>query len=198
MMSSSSAGGKNYKLIGEEAWKRCDKVPGELFVFTYGALVASLFRDHPTEVPLVNQQLDRIGYSMGTRLIDEFLARTPLRCGPSVDFREAVEVVAKVAFRQYLNVAATLVKMDEKEATISLESDGLGGELVELPEEAIKGGLRYANVLCGIIRGALEMVNVAVECAIVTDPLLNPSATTTEITIKLVKYLEEELPPSND
>lgn len=197
-MSSGSSGSKNYKVIGEEAWKKCDKIPGELFTFTYGALVASLFREHPTDIPSVNQQLDRMGHSMGSRLIDEFLARTSLRCGPTVDFRDALEIIAKVAFRQYLNVNATLVRMDEQEAVISLDSDGLGGELVELPDEAVKGGLRYANVLCGMIRGALEMVNVLVECAIVTDPLLSSNSTTTDISIKFVKYLEEELPPSND
>lgn len=31
-------------------------------------------------------------------------------------------------------------------------------EFVELPEEALEGGLWFSNVLCGVIRGALEMV----------------------------------------
>ena len=31
-------------------------------------------------------------------------------------------------------------------------------EFVELPEEALEGGLWYSNVLCGVLRGALEMV----------------------------------------
>ena len=31
-------------------------------------------------------------------------------------------------------------------------------EFVELPDEALQGGLWYSNVLCGVIRGALEMV----------------------------------------
>jgi hypothetical protein len=79
-----------------------------------------------------------------------------------------------------------------------MESDGLGGEMVELPELAVKGGLHYANMLCGIIRGALEMVNMSVECSIVSDPLLNPALTMTEIKVKLIKYIEEEMPPSDD
>ena len=33
-------------------------------------------------------------------------------------------------------------------------------EFVELPEEALEGGLWYSNVLCGVLRGALEMVRV--------------------------------------
>ena len=31
-------------------------------------------------------------------------------------------------------------------------------EFVELPEEALEGGLWFSNVLCGVLRGALEMV----------------------------------------
>jgi hypothetical protein len=31
-------------------------------------------------------------------------------------------------------------------------------EFVELPDEVLEGGLWFSNVLCGIIRGALEMV----------------------------------------
>lgn len=31
-------------------------------------------------------------------------------------------------------------------------------EFVELPEEALEGGLWFSNILCGVIRGALEMV----------------------------------------
>ena len=33
-------------------------------------------------------------------------------------------------------------------------------EFVELPEEALEGGLWYSNVLCGVLRGALEMVSL--------------------------------------
>ena len=32
-------------------------------------------------------------------------------------------------------------------------------ESVELPEEALEGGLWFSNVFCGVIRGALEMVH---------------------------------------
>jgi hypothetical protein len=32
-------------------------------------------------------------------------------------------------------------------------------EFVELPEESIKGGLWFNNVLCGILRGVLKMVH---------------------------------------
>lgn len=33
-------------------------------------------------------------------------------------------------------------------------------DFVELPEEALQGGLWFSNILCGVLRGALEMVNI--------------------------------------
>ena len=38
-------------------------------------------------------------------------------------------------------------------------------EFVELPEEALEGGLWYSNILCGVLRGALEMVSSLPVCA---------------------------------
>lgn len=35
-------------------------------------------------------------------------------------------------------------------------------DFVELPDEALAGGLWYSNVLCGVIRGALEMVSASI------------------------------------
>jgi trafficking protein particle complex subunit 3 len=42
-------------------------------------------------------------------------------------------------------------------STLTLDKNPLT-EFVELPEEAIEGGLWFSNVLCGVLRGALEMV----------------------------------------
>jgi trafficking protein particle complex subunit 3 len=42
----------------------------------------------------VNKQLEKMGYNIGTRLIEDFLAKSNLgRCS---DFKEVGEVVAKV------------------------------------------------------------------------------------------------------
>jgi hypothetical protein len=32
-------------------------------------------------------------------------------------------------------------------------------DFVELPDEALENGLWFSNVLCGVLRGSLEMVN---------------------------------------
>jgi len=45
--------------------------------------------------------------------------------------------------------------------TLTLDENPLA-EFVELPEEALEGGLWFSNVLCGVLRGALEMVRVMI------------------------------------
>lgn len=196
----SSAGSKNWKQIGDEAWKRADKVNGELFALTYGCLVAQLLRDYEDPAQ-VNSQLDRMGYALGIRLIDELLARTPI--GRCADFRETAEVV-RLAFRLFLNLQPAISIVNDREFTVHLGgeagSDGLGSEWVELPEVARKGGLHYVSLLTGVIRGALEMVHVEVECTIAHDPLLQQntasSSNTTDVRVKLVRILQETLPPA--
>jgi trafficking protein particle complex subunit 3 len=61
---------------------------------TYGALVVQLIQDYDEDYEEVNKQLEKMGYNIGTRLIEDFLARSSIgRCS---DFRDVGEVVAKV------------------------------------------------------------------------------------------------------
>lgn len=63
---------------------------GELFTLTYGSLVAQLLKDYEN-VDEVNRQLERIGYNIGMRLIEDFLARAnPGRC---YDFRDTADKI---------------------------------------------------------------------------------------------------------
>ena len=67
---------------------------GELFVLTYGAMVSQLIKDFEEDAD-VNRQLDKIGYNIGLRLIDDFLAKNP-SVGRCNDLRETADVIAKV------------------------------------------------------------------------------------------------------
>ena len=63
---------------------------------TYGALVVQLIQDYE-DYAQVNTQLEKMGYNIGTRLIEDFLARER-QVGRCADFRETGEVIAKVLF----------------------------------------------------------------------------------------------------
>ena len=76
----------------------------ELFVLTYGSVVAQLCKD-TDDANEVNKQLDRMllllrqkliyrGYNIGVRLIEDFLAKA--NTGRCRDFRETADVIAKV------------------------------------------------------------------------------------------------------
>ena len=65
---------------------------------------------------------------------------------------------SQVAFKTFLNVTPTVTAPSPSEFILTLEENPLS-EFAELPRDAKEGGLWFSNVLCGVIRGALEMVN---------------------------------------
>jgi hypothetical protein len=68
----------------------------ELFTLTYGALVSQLVKDYEN-IEDVNKNLDRIGYNIGIRIIEDFLARTNFpRCGDMRDTADKVQVRVRV------------------------------------------------------------------------------------------------------
>lgn len=67
----------------------------ELLTLTYGSLVSQMLRDYEN-VDDVNKQLERLGYNMGMRLIEDFLSRTnSTRC---LDMKETADKI-QLAFR---------------------------------------------------------------------------------------------------
>ena len=71
---------------------------------TYGTIVAQLCKDYDSDYVEVNRQLDKMGYSIGMRLIEDFLAKSNMgRCS---NFRETAEMISKVPqhpYRQYIH-----------------------------------------------------------------------------------------------
>jgi len=167
------------------------KVSGELLSLTYGSLVAQLVKDYEN-VDDVNRQLDRLGHNLGVRLIEDFLARTnPGRCH---DLRDIADKIQQ-AFRLYLSATVTITGWSPAgdQFSIMMDQNPLA-EFVELPPQY--GGLRYSNVLAGVIRGACEMVQVEVVARFVTDQLCGDA--TTELRVKFNRRLEDAVPAGED
>lgn len=116
-----------------------------------------------------SQAANTRGYNMGTRLVEDLLARTGL--GRCASFAETAEVVSKVAFRSFLNIApsvsfpqpsgpspAGIAPGQVAEFVLTFDDNPLA-EFADLPRDAREGGLWFSNVYAGVVRGALEMVS---------------------------------------
>lgn len=126
------------------------------------------------------------GYNIGQKLIDEFLAKSGVaNCG---NFREVAEAVAKVGFKMFLGVVVEVTSWNAEGTAFSLQVyENPLADYVELPPQY--SGLVYSNLLCGVIRGALEMIKYRVECRFVKDGLKGEEVN--EIRVELKQMVEE-------
>lgn len=166
-----------------------DKVNAELVTLTYGTMVAQLCLDFDSNYVEVNKQLDKMGYNIGMRLVEDFFAKSGTqRCA---NLRETAETISKVCgiplsaklqpnfrrcgleevvvlglsneqigFKIFLNITPTVANWanDNKQFSLIFEENPLA-DFVELPDDGrAQDELWYSNILCGVLRGALEMV----------------------------------------
>eukprot|EP00922_Rhytidocystis_sp_ex-Travisia-forbesii_P043901 GHVS01065460.1.p1 GENE.GHVS01065460.1~~GHVS01065460.1.p1 ORF type:complete len:159 (+),score=22.36 GHVS01065460.1:25-477(+) len=149
-MTSSSR--SRYSKAGDAAFGRMEKVSSELLSLTYGTIVCQLLKDKE-QVEAVNAQLDRMGHNIGTRLIEEFLAKSNTStCG---DFKETAEVIAKVGMKMFLGISCDVIDADVSSCSLAFVENPFT-DFVELPPAL--SALCYSNLICGVIRGALEQM----------------------------------------
>jgi hypothetical protein len=152
---------------GQFLWGKVPKVNAELFALTYGALVTEVVRDHEENLTKVNEQLEQIGYSIGIRSVDEFLAKSNAPYCRTL--AETAEVLGKTAFKMFLGITADVQQHTPTTFSVLFQENPLS-MFVELPDN-YKDQLEYNILYCGVIRGALEMLNYKVECTFVKSPL---------------------------
>ncbi len=85
---------------------------------------------------------------------------------------------------------------DNKSFSLLFDENPLA-DFVELPDDGkAQDELWFSNILCGVLRGALEMVQMAIEARFVSDILRGND--TTEIRVTLLRYIEDEMPPDDE
>ncbi|GMM28102.1 TRAPP complex core subunit [Martiniozyma asiatica (nom. inval.)] len=209
---SSTGVSKQAKLIGDEIWKnQTVKINGELFALTYGALVLQLCDEFAYDYERVNNKLEEMGYNIGVRIIEEFLCKSQIsRCK---DIKDTAEYISKVGFKMFLNITPTITgwSKDNREFTLQFIDNPLS-EFVELPEDEIdqveiidelaikrkdaRKKLWYSNILVGVLKGALEMVQLDCEVSWISDALRGDESTL--MRVKFVKVLKDEIPAGED
>lgn len=134
--------------------------------------MSQLCADYDYDYAQVNQQLDKMGYNIGMRLIEDFLSKSNIpRCG---NFRETADMISKVSramandgvltvkvgFKMFLNITPIVTNWtaDNKSFSLLFDENPLA-DFVELPDDGkAQDELWFSNILCGVLRGSLEMV----------------------------------------
>ncbi|KAF7459013.1 BET3 vesicular transport protein [Cryptosporidium felis] len=182
-----------YLRLGESAFQKTEKINGEVFSLMYGSLVSQFVKDldNPEQI---NSKLEKIGYNIGIRLVDEFLAKSGIsKCD---SFRDTAEVIACIGFKMFLGITAETKDWNHEETScILVFSDNPLADFVELPP-CYSSSLSYSNIVCGVIRGALEQLQMQVVCYFVKDVLKGDN--TNEIYLELKERLQEEFLDDED
>eukprot|EP00177_Eucheuma_denticulatum_P005539 GFKZ01010067.1.p1 GENE.GFKZ01010067.1~~GFKZ01010067.1.p1 ORF type:complete len:187 (-),score=42.48 GFKZ01010067.1:201-761(-) len=178
--------------VEDEAVPNGKPVSKEEAVVMYGCLVMQLMRDHK-DVEVVNRKLDNTGYIIGVRSVLDFPEKSKVK--PCANLKEAAEMILKAEIKICLGPSVRVGNWsaDEKSFGVIYEENPLAG-FMELPEEW--GGLWYSNMMCGMIRGMLDMANVKVDCCFVKDCMRGDDVN--EIRVSLPENPVEEAAKGGD
>jgi len=170
-------------------WQKQAKCNAEFFALTYGALVAELLRDLE-DAPQIQAALDTMGHSMGVRCIEEVLAKAAAETGgtppPTSNFAETSELV-RTALRMFLGITVDVPQKSDTAYTIQFASNPLD-VFVELPDN-FASDLEYSQLLAGMVRGMLEMLQFEVSSKITNSVLRGGD--TNEIRVELKQVLQD-------
>lgn len=206
------------------------KANSELFTLTYGVLVNQLISDYE-DIQTVNDQLEKMGWNIGVRLIDEYFSKVALVSDAAVasscsSFTETAESIAKIGFKMFLGISCEVANVtnDGKAFSLYMQDNPLS-VFVELPTEKVnhethfcvilfslgiisnlsaaaasasahpcpylQEDLKYSNLICGVISGALSAVNLRVKATFVRDVLWGDEVN--EIRVELLEKMSDDV-----
>ncbi len=85
---------------------------------------------------------------------------------------------------------------DNKQFSLIFEENPLA-DFVELPDDGrAQDELWYSNIFCGVLRGALEMVQMQTDAHFISDVLRGNDST--EMRISLIRYIDDEMPADDE
>ena len=155
----------------------------ELLTFMYGTLLVRLTKDIK-DINELNTKIELIGYDIGKRLVDDLI--DDFQRVDTSDQNKLMEKLICQLAQYYLGIIGNYSQTGEKEFHLIFTENPIS-LYVELPESL--EGLCYSNVICGIMRGMLEICGYEVKCEFVKDKIKGDDNNDMKIT--LVKYIEE-------
>ncbi|GKY97817.1 hypothetical protein MPSEU_000739800 [Mayamaea pseudoterrestris] len=166
-------------------WQKQPKANAELFALTYGALVSELLRD--LEKPnLVQEELEKMGVSMGLRAMEEFLAKNSSTTIPR-SFGEGTAEAIVTALKMFLGMSCEAKWKEPNKSFLIQFVENPFTIFVEPPEEFID--LEYNQLLAGMCRGMLEVLQL--DCAASVTQSILKGDEYYELTIELNQVLQE-------
>ena len=155
----------------------------DLLTFMYGSLLVRLTKDIK-DINELNTKIELIGYDIGKRLVDDLI--DDFQRVDTSDQNKLMEKLICQLAQYYLGIIGNYSQTGEKEFHLIFTENPIS-LYVELPESL--EGLCYSNVICGIMRGMLEICGYEVKCEFVKDKIKGDDNNDMKIT--LVKYIEE-------
>ena len=155
----------------------------ELLTFMYGTLLVRLTKDIK-DINELNKKMELIGYDIGKRLVDDLIDDFQ-RVDQSDQNKLMEKLICQLA-QHYLGIIGNYNQVGENEFHLKFNQNPIS-LYVELPESL--EGLCYSNIICGIMRGMLEITGFEVKCEFIKDKMKGDDIN--DIKITLVKYIEE-------
>ncbi len=155
----------------------------ELLTFMYGTLLVRLTKDIK-DINELNKRIELIGYDIGKRLVDDLIDDFQ-RVDQSDQNKLMEKLICQLA-QHYLGIIGNYNQVGENEFHLKFNQNPIS-LYVELPESL--EGLCYSNIICGIMRGMLEITGFEVKCEFIKDKMKGDDIN--DIKITLVKYIEE-------